>query len=466
MHLESVDAATIRTWRTPLVLAANDHAGELLSAQAGEAGFLWGRDKRDDSLWKLENDEARDHRAHVKANVVCPVPGCAANLTTVHSTTRRDHLRHLAAGGGHGLESLFHAQGCAVVESWLRSKYPGYLVKREEYSNDAGERRADVMITSPRGARVAFEVQYSPITPDAWITRHESYRRQDIADVWLFGHSSNHLRRAEDGQLMPLSVHYTVVEMGMPLLFINPTTEVVGLACSTAQILNPDTERYENYSVPVLTSIEKARLVVDSLDTYRVEPKYGITSDRLARYRQATLHVPEANGAAKEVVAAAKIARELARDGKQRAWEARRGPQQDAIRQLLAARQPWFELGGYGITKLSSAHQAIAEYFGQYLRDRIDTVTPNPAIRPDSHLNQWQCVIYFILIAGREGKPFTVPDAHQAAKMFAPSIGSKSEYKDVGRWLWRLDAAGYLRAVKGKGDRYYAFLPTVTGAWW
>jgi hypothetical protein len=72
LHLELVDAATVRTWRTPLSLAANDHAAELLAAQAGEAGFLWGRDKRDDSPWKLENDEARDHRAHVKANVVCP----------------------------------------------------------------------------------------------------------------------------------------------------------------------------------------------------------------------------------------------------------------------------------------------------------------------------------------------------------------------------------------------------------
>jgi len=48
--------------------------------------------------------------------------------------------------------------------------------------------------------------------------------------------------------------------------------------------------------------------------------------------------------------------------------------------------------------------------------------------------------------------------------MFAPSIGSKSEYKDVGRWLWGLDAAGYLRAAKGAGDRYHSFLPTVSGA--
>jgi hypothetical protein len=309
-------------------------------------------------------------------------------------------------------------------------------------------------------------VQYSPITPDAWTARHESYRRQGIVDVWLFGHSSHHLRQAEDGRLIPVPVHHTVVETGMPLLFINPTTEVLGIACSTGQILNTDTERYEKYPVPVLTGIAKARPVVDPLDTFRVEPKYGITSDRLARYRQATLYLPGANRAANEAVAAAKIARELARDGKQRAWEARRGPQQERIRQLLAARRPWFELGGYGLTQLSRAHQAITEYFGEYLRDRIDTVTPNPTIRPDSHLCQWQCVIYFILIAGRTHKPFTIPDAHQAAKMFAPSIGSKSEYKDVGRWLWELEKTGYLRAVKGAGDRYHSFLPTISGAWW
>ena len=117
MHLESVDAATIRTWRTPLVLAANDHAGELLAAQAGEAGFLWGRDKRDDSLWKLENDEARDHRAHVKANVVCPVPGCAANLTTVHSTTSETIFGTLRPGAATGWSRSSMRKG---AQSWSR----------------------------------------------------------------------------------------------------------------------------------------------------------------------------------------------------------------------------------------------------------------------------------------------------------------------------------------------------------
>ncbi|WP_432432648.1 competence protein CoiA family protein [Cryobacterium breve] len=100
----------------------------------------------------------------------------------------------MSDGGGHSRESIFHSQGCALVEEWLRREFPNSHVQREEYTNELGERRADVLLTGPAGDRVAFEIQYSPITPDAWRNRHESYRRQHIADVWLFGHTGKQLQ--------------------------------------------------------------------------------------------------------------------------------------------------------------------------------------------------------------------------------------------------------------------------------
>ena len=44
-----------------------------------------------------------------------------------------------------------------------------------------------VMITAPSGQRIAFEIQYSPIKPEKWRERHDSYVEQGIRDIWLLG---------------------------------------------------------------------------------------------------------------------------------------------------------------------------------------------------------------------------------------------------------------------------------------
>lgn len=184
-------------------LFALDHRALLATFKTeGDERFVWGLDKNTGQMFFLEEDQAGEQRAHVTANVVCPVPGCAAPLTTVHSSVKRDHLRHLGQAGGHGLESLFHSQGCALIQHWLATKYPACRVVREEYPAPGGERRADVLLTSPSGnERVAFEVQYSPLTRDEWTGRHEWYATRGIEDVWLFGHTDKQLKLDSDGRL-------------------------------------------------------------------------------------------------------------------------------------------------------------------------------------------------------------------------------------------------------------------------
>ena len=108
-----------------------DHRSTISSFQSGEDRFVWGRHAESGDLWFLREDEATIERAFVKGNVICPVPGCKSSLTTVHSAKRRDHLRHLSATGGHSLESINHAMGCAVIESWLKRTYPRSTVRRE-----------------------------------------------------------------------------------------------------------------------------------------------------------------------------------------------------------------------------------------------------------------------------------------------------------------------------------------------
>lgn len=131
---------------------AFNHAALLAAFQTdGDPRFLWGLDRMTGGITYLEEDHATEQHDHVVANVTRPVPGCDTQLTTVHSTVKRDHLRHLSSSGGHGPESLFHSQGCALIEVWLRLKYLRCHVKREEYTSPEGESRSDVLITHPTG---------------------------------------------------------------------------------------------------------------------------------------------------------------------------------------------------------------------------------------------------------------------------------------------------------------------------
>jgi hypothetical protein len=211
-------------------MLGDDHAPALHSFQDGEERFVWGRHSQSDELWKLEEGQAHEQRSFVNANIVCPVPGCPTpKLTTVARHGHRHGLRHFESHGGHGPESFAHSQGCALVESWLKGKFPRAIVKREEYSNEAGDRRADVMMTNPvTGRRVAFEIQYSPITVDEWTRRHDSYRSQGITDVWLFGHTSKQMKITSSGKLKLSPTHEAVIQSGSPLFYINPFYETSG----------------------------------------------------------------------------------------------------------------------------------------------------------------------------------------------------------------------------------------------
>lgn len=117
------------------------HGADVLAAfQDGETRLIYARPRAGGPLWLLPDGEARLHRARTKAELICPVLSCPEpELTTVaRFPTKRDGLRHLS-GGGHAPESLFH----------LRGK-----------------------------ERIAFEIQYSPITPEKW-HRGPGLRRGD-----------------------------------------------------------------------------------------------------------------------------------------------------------------------------------------------------------------------------------------------------------------------------------------------
>lgn len=210
------------------------HGAEVLAAfQDGETRLIYARPRAGGSLWMLPDGEAKQHRAFAKAELMCPVHECGQpKLTTVARAPRkRDGFSHLA-GGGHAPESLFHLQAKQRIADWLTEHYPRSSVHIEEQSDTNRTRIADVMITGPTGQRIAFEVQYSPITPEKWRERHDSYVEQGITDIWLWGHHGANL--TEDRHL-PGTVKLTpaqqlVAELGLPLLWFNPVLGDVGTA--------------------------------------------------------------------------------------------------------------------------------------------------------------------------------------------------------------------------------------------
>ena len=428
------------------------HKASLAAFQLGEGRFVWGLEKATKQLWYLDENTAIESRDFVNDHVVCPVPDCGAQLTTAHRTKKRDGLQHFSGAGGHSRESIFHSQGCALIEDWLRRTYPRSTARREEYTNDEGERRADVLLTGPGNHRIAFEVQYSPISPDSWRRRHESYRRQGIVDVWLFGHTSRHLRKSPDGILRVNPTHEEVVRSGQALMFLNPDQGLVGTAVGISHPYDVTAESHRPDEVQVFDELGSARLQTRLLIDLRVSATLGLGGEWLESLYSRTAALNTYNSAALTKIEGNRERRRQEQDAKQRTWEIRRRPQQAQIRELLGAVDRWSK---------SDAFKEIRSYFGDHLKGRIEYhLDPNS---PPELLVRWQCIIYFDLIAG-SAQPFGAREAFRAIER--RNVGMNiNGFKQVVRYLYRLERDGFIRQLPGSG-RYPMYSSTTSGSWW
>ncbi|TFC88376.1 hypothetical protein E3T24_02555 [Cryobacterium sp. TmT2-59] len=361
----------------------------------------------------------------------------------------------MSDGGGHSRESIFHSQGCALIEEWLRRKFPKSHVKREEYTNELGERRADVLLTGPAGDRVAFEIQYSPITPDAWRNRHESYRRQHIADVWLFGHTGKQLQLRPDGTVAINPTHEAVVAVGSALMFINPELELIAVAVGQGRVFEEALDGYGDEEVQVCDVLKDAILDLRPLAEFRPTNGRGLGGDWLDGLYARTDNLRRHNESERRRAAERRERTRLEKIARQKKWEERRRPEQEKIRRLFESVERWGR---------SEALASIAAYFGGFLRDRIE-MNENPTA-PSVRLMRWQCVVYFDLIAGRD-KEFGTRDAYNAIIRRGVNMGQPDAFKQVARYLYRLEEDGYLRRLPDyRRDSFPRFVPTTSGAWW
>lgn len=186
------------------------------------------------ALVYIEQGTANEVRPFTKANLICPEPDCLSpDLTTVNREPggARDGYRHLTKGASraHVPESALHRQGKALIERWA-SRTPEVSDVDVEVRLGVdpvtahAERVADVLLTTVHGTRIAVEVQYAGISVEEWRERTASYRRLGIGVTWLFGS-----RGANSPLDHPMrSVHREVLDAKVPLLWINPTDEVLG----------------------------------------------------------------------------------------------------------------------------------------------------------------------------------------------------------------------------------------------
>ena len=158
------------------------------------------------------------------------------------------------------------------------------------------------MLTWPTGQQVALEVQYAPLTVDAWHERHRSYRAAGIVDVWLFGHLRPHLRAAtsvafvddDTGATPPAAVqlaavHRAVLDAGLPLLWINPVLELIGYAweqSSPKHFPYAGRDQRENLILDVPVGAhpyrERALFAAAPLDTFTLDAAGHLVSSHTA----------------------------------------------------------------------------------------------------------------------------------------------------------------------------------------
>jgi len=101
---------------------------------------------------------------------------------------RRAHFAHPAGAAhetGHGPETAWHANGkWAVAE--MAQHHPEVETALIEWPTPDKTRRADVRVLMRDGSKLAFELQYRPLSDPDFTARCDDYQRNNITSVWLW----------------------------------------------------------------------------------------------------------------------------------------------------------------------------------------------------------------------------------------------------------------------------------------
>ena len=125
--------------------------------------------------------------------------------------------------GGHTRHRIDFQQYKAelLIEHWAQTQ--GATAHREK-TMDNRKRRPDVTITTPSGAKIAVEIQYSGMSVSKYRERNLGHGTDFAARVWLLGHAAPNFRM-QRRTLTLNSLARAIAEDGNTLLWLNPTGE-------------------------------------------------------------------------------------------------------------------------------------------------------------------------------------------------------------------------------------------------
>ena len=223
----------------PSAVPMTRHTEYLSAFTAGnDTRQLYARDRRHDTVVFLpEGGKDAVWPDCRNGHLVCPVPDCKRPELTAVGGSRRHHYRHLS-GVQHrgGAESYYHLAAKAALDAVLRTQHPEAHIQVDYLAVDSGQ-IPDLLVHFPDDRRYAIEIQYSPLTVEEWLRRHEGYRQQGIVDVWLFGHLRPHLRRPRPASFRTTEdiercvvvgdLLRAVMDAGLRVRFINPDERAV-----------------------------------------------------------------------------------------------------------------------------------------------------------------------------------------------------------------------------------------------
>lgn len=219
-------------------MAGHDRSEVARFQDATETRLVYARRKAEPTAEHFFLEDGRGGepglRAWVREHLECPMPECGdRRLRLVHRSgsaqPRRDGFSHFGGAGGHSPESVWHLTAKELIRRWAQARKPRTMVSTEVRLG-MGARVADVLVMWPI-ARLAIEIQYSPLSVTEWRERHQWYVENGIAVVWLFGHAGTHLKQVHpgDGDLPPTfrfsTLHQTMAAEGVRFFWVNPLTE-------------------------------------------------------------------------------------------------------------------------------------------------------------------------------------------------------------------------------------------------
>lgn len=139
---------------------------------------------------------------------------------------RRQHFAHppgMAPVGGHSPETAWHWEVKHRLAQWV-AESAGASAQVEAWTTD-GRRRSDVEVRFADGARLAIEVQLSPMTDTELLARRADYARLGTALVWVW----------PSGEKVP----HVLFQFGEPGWVFDPAKDQLGLVCGQPHLSWP-----------------------------------------------------------------------------------------------------------------------------------------------------------------------------------------------------------------------------------